>query len=183
MCLKEVRSTLHSRELWHSCSGTVSDSQTFIQVANNNQGYCKSEKNKFSHKPVSRGPKPINICNYCKEIGHWKHNCPKKRHMKQEKASCIVVVVEDGTHSKEDIVLVTDSHTYYIDVWVLDSRASYHICPMREWFSTYENLHGGNIAMSNSSVCKVVRMNTIKIRTHTGKLCTLNKVRHVPIPQ
>jgi len=36
--------------------------------------------------------------------------------MKQEKASCIVVVVEDGTHSKEDIVLVTDSHTYYIDV-------------------------------------------------------------------
>jgi len=45
--------------------------------------------------------------------------------------------------------LAVDGHTHYTDVWVLDSGASYHICPRREWFSTYEQLEGGNIAMGN----------------------------------
>jgi len=34
--------------------------------------------------------------------------------------------------------------------------------------------------MGNSCACKVVGMGSIKIRTHDGKLCTLNEVRHVP---
>jgi hypothetical protein len=83
--------------------------------------------------------------------------------MQQQKASGIVVVVEDGTHFEEDIALVADGHTHYTDVWVLDSGASYHICPMREWFSTYEQLDGGNIAMANSSACKVVGMGLIGV--------------------
>jgi len=58
--------------------------------------------------------------------------------MQQQKASCIVVVAEDGTHSEEDIALVADSLTHYTDVWVLDFGVSYHICPRREWFSSYE---------------------------------------------
>lgn len=27
--------------------------------------------------------------------------------------------------------------------WVLDSSCSYHMCPHREWFTTYEPLNGG----------------------------------------
>jgi len=53
--LEEVRSALHSRELRHSCSGTVSDDQVVGLVANNNQVYGKSGENKFPKKPVSRG--------------------------------------------------------------------------------------------------------------------------------
>jgi hypothetical protein len=34
--------------------------------------------------------------------------------------------------------------------------------------------------MANRSVCKVVEIGSIKIRTHDGKLCTLNKVRRIP---
>jgi len=124
--------------------------------------------------------KPTDIYNYCKKKGHWKYDCPKKRPMQQQKASCTVVVAEDSTHSEEDIALVADSHTYYTNVWVLDSRASYHICPRREWFSSYEQLDGGNIVTANSSVYKVVGMGSIKIRTHDGKFCTVNEVRHVP---
>ncbi|KAJ4703769.1 Retrovirus-related Pol polyprotein from transposon TNT 1-94 [Melia azedarach] len=35
--------------------------------------------------------------------------------------------------------------------------------------------------MANSSVCKAVGIGSIKIRTHDGKFCTLNDVRHVPL--
>jgi len=100
--------------------------------------------------------------------------------MQQHKASGIVVVAEDGTHSEKNIALVVDGNTHYTDVWVLDFGASYHICPRREWYSTYEHLVCGNISMSNSSACKVVGMGSIKIRTHDGKLCTMNEVRYVP---
>jgi hypothetical protein len=99
--------------------------------------------------------------------------------MQQEKASSIVVVVEDGTHSEEDTALVVDSRTDYTYVWVLDSEVSYHICPKREWFSTYEPLGGGNLVMAKSSIYKVVEMGSIKISNNDSKLCTLNKVGHI----
>ncbi|GAA0168010.1 hypothetical protein LIER_22828 [Lithospermum erythrorhizon] len=47
-------------------------------------------------------------------------------------------------------------------------------------FSIYEQLDGGNISMANSSICKVVGIGSIKIRTHDGRFYTLNEVRHVP---
>ena len=34
--------------------------------------------------------------------------------------------------------------------------------------------------MTNSSVCRVVGMSSVNIRTHDSKLCTSNEVRHVP---
>jgi len=180
LSLEEVMYALHSRELRHSCSGNISDGQVVGLVANNNQRYDKSGENKFHKKPVSRGLKPTDICNYCKENGCWKNYCPKKRHVQQLKASDNVVVVEDGTYSKEDIALVTDGHTHYTDVRVLDSGVSYHIIPLREWFSTYDQLDGGNIVMANSSSYKVVGIDSIKFKTHDGKFYTLNEVRHVP---
>jgi hypothetical protein len=154
LSMEEVRSALHSRELQHSYSGTASDGRVVGLVANNNQGYGKFGKKKFSKKPISRGLKPNDICNYCKEKGHWKNDCPKKRHMQQQKASCTAVVTKDGTHFEEDITLFTDGHTHYTNVWVLDSEASYHICPRREWFSTYEKLDSANIDMGNSSAAR-----------------------------
>ena len=98
-----------------------------------------------------------------------------------EKQSVSAVVAEEDTNSEEDIALVADEHTHHSDVWVLDFGASYHICPRREWFTTYEQVDGGSISMANSSVCKVVRTGSIKIRTHDGSFCTLNEVRHVPL--
>ena len=34
--------------------------------------------------------------------------------------------------------------------------------------------------MANNFVCKIVGIGSIKLRTHDGRFCTLNKVRHVP---
>lgn len=85
------------------------------------------------------------------------------------------------TNSEEDVALVVDGKTYHNDVWVLDSGASYHICPHRQWFITYEQVDGGSISMANSSICKAIEISSIKLWTHDGKFCTLNEVRHVPL--
>ena len=52
--------------------------------------------------------------------------------------------------------------------------------PRREWFTTDEQVDGGNITMANCVVCKTVGIGSIKIRRHDGTFCTLNNVRHVP---
>ncbi|KAJ4714843.1 Retrovirus-related Pol polyprotein from transposon TNT 1-94 [Melia azedarach] len=175
--LEEVRSSLHTRELRHKATGTGADNQAAGLVASRSYGHGNSGKKKFK-KPVSKGPKPNDVCNYCKEKGHWKSDCPKKKRQ-QDKPTGTAAVAD--TNSEEDIALVADEHTDHNDVWILDSGASYHICPRREWFTTYEQVDGGNISMANSSVCKAVGIGSIKIRTHDGKFCTLNDVKHVPL--
>ncbi|KAJ4703754.1 Retrovirus-related Pol polyprotein from transposon TNT 1-94 [Melia azedarach] len=148
--LEEVRSSLHTRELRHKATGTGADNQAAGLVASESYGHGNSGKKKFK-KPVSKGPKPNDVCNYCKEKGHWKSDCPKKKRQ-QDKLTGTAAVAD--TNSEEDIALVADEHTDHNDVWILDSGASYHICPRREWFTTYEQVDGGNISMANSSICE-----------------------------
>jgi transposase InsO family protein len=180
--LEEVRSSLHTRELRHKATGAGTDNQAAGLIASGSKGHGQPGKKKFK-KPGFKGPKANDVCNYCKEKGHWKNECPKKRkqQLEQKPGSGSAAVAIDGTNSEEDIALVADEHTHHVDVWVLDSGASYHICPRREWFSTYEQIDGGNVSMANSSVCKAVGIGSIKIRTHDGKFCTLHDVRHVPL--
>ncbi|KAJ4723126.1 Retrovirus-related Pol polyprotein from transposon TNT 1-94 [Melia azedarach] len=127
--LEEVRSSLHTRELRHKATGTGADNQAVGLVASGSYGHGNSGKKKFK-KPVSKGPKPNDVCNYCKEKGHWKSDCPKKKRQ-QDKPTGTAAVAD--TNSEEDIALVADEHTSHNDVWILDSEASYHICPRREW--------------------------------------------------
>ncbi|KAL6195183.1 hypothetical protein ACLB2K_030803 [Fragaria x ananassa] len=76
--LEEVRSSLHTREMRHKATGTSSDSQAAGLVASGSMGQESSGKKKFK-KPVSKGSKSNDVCNYCKEQGHWKNECPKKK--------------------------------------------------------------------------------------------------------
>ncbi|KAJ4715305.1 Retrovirus-related Pol polyprotein from transposon TNT 1-94 [Melia azedarach] len=61
--LEEVRSSLHTRELRHKATGTGADNQAAGLVASGSYGYGNSGKKKFK-KPVSKGPKPNDVCNY-----------------------------------------------------------------------------------------------------------------------
>ncbi|KAJ4723712.1 Retrovirus-related Pol polyprotein from transposon TNT 1-94 [Melia azedarach] len=76
--LEEVRSSFHTRELRHKATGTGADNHAIGLVASGSYGYENLGKKKFK-KPVSKGPKPNDVCNYCKEKGYWKSNCPKKK--------------------------------------------------------------------------------------------------------
>jgi hypothetical protein len=63
--------------------------------------------------------------------------------------------------------------------WVLDSACSYHLCPHREWFATYEHMNGGSVYMGNNTKCKVVGNGTIRFKMFDDIIHTLTNVRHV----
>jgi len=63
--------------------------------------------------------------------------------------------------------------------WIPDSACSYHMCPHREWFATYEPLNGGSVSMGNDTKCRVVGIGTIRFKMFDGIVRTLTYVRHV----
>ncbi|XP_048503144.2 uncharacterized protein LOC125498878 [Beta vulgaris subsp. vulgaris] len=88
--------------------------------------------------------------------------------------------VSENSNYEDDLALVANEQIYCNDVCVLNFGALYHMGPRREWFTTYEQVDGGNISMASSAVCKTVGIGSIKIQTRDGTFCTLNNVRHVP---
>uniref|UniRef100_A0A0D2ZZI1 Retrovirus-related Pol polyprotein from transposon TNT 1-94-like beta-barrel domain-containing protein n=1 Tax=Brassica oleracea var. oleracea TaxID=109376 RepID=A0A0D2ZZI1_BRAOL len=76
--------------------------------------------------------------------------------------------------SDKDIALVAHGKTHPRDVWVLDTGASYHMCPRREWFSEYEAVTDGKIKMPNDFACDIAGISSIKLRTHDDRVCTVD---------
>uniref|UniRef100_A0A0D3ED10 CCHC-type domain-containing protein n=1 Tax=Brassica oleracea var. oleracea TaxID=109376 RepID=A0A0D3ED10_BRAOL len=110
--LEEVRSALHSRGLRHKASSSGTDNQASGLFVSGVKGHGKKRKSK-DRKSFPRGPKPTDTCNYCKEKGHWKSDCPKK---KKEQQSGSAAVAEDEAKSDSDIALVVHGHTHSSDV-------------------------------------------------------------------
>ncbi|XP_038888857.1 glutamic acid-rich protein-like [Benincasa hispida] len=102
------------------------------------------EDRQNAESSVTKGSRSDDICNYCKEKGHWKTECPKiKRNQekkeksdKRETSASVAQVEIDSVEVEIDfegyLALVVNEQSHSNDVWVLDSRASYHMCPNRE---------------------------------------------------
>ncbi|KAG8483273.1 hypothetical protein CXB51_022363 [Gossypium anomalum] len=78
------------------------------------------------------------------------------------------------------LLVSTSDNTKLTSEWILDSGCSFHMCPNREWFSTYSSVEGGVVRMGNDSSSKVIGIGTVKIKMHDGTIKTLSDVRYVP---
>ncbi|KAG8491520.1 hypothetical protein CXB51_014863 [Gossypium anomalum] len=121
-------------------------------------------------------------CRYCKKLGHVKADCYKLRNKRaaegnEEDVAGANLADENG----DDFLLVSTSDNSKLkSEWILDSGCSFHICPNREWFSTYSSVEGGVVHMGNDSSSKVIGVVTVKVRIHDGTIRTLSDVRYVP---
>ena len=54
----------------------------------------------------------------------------------------------------------------YADVleWLLDTGTTYHICPRKEWFSSFEKLDSGVVIMGNDGASRIDRIGTVASR-------------------
>ena len=62
----------------------------------------------------------------------------------------------------------------------MDSAASYHCVPKREYFSTYKAGDFGMVNMVNKSVSQIAGIGDICIQTSMEYTLTLKDVRHIP---
>ncbi|KAL5563946.1 hypothetical protein UlMin_033693 [Ulmus minor] len=79
-----------------------------------------------------------------------------------------------------DMLLASTNGGSLTNSWILDSGCTYHMCPHKEWFCTYQPCDVGTFLMGNDAICKVIGIGTVKIKMHDGLVRTLGNVRHIP---
>ena len=103
-----------------------------------------------------------------KKLGHWKQDCPKKDY--------VVALVQNNSSSKRDLVLaIGEQLQQNFKQWVLDLGCSYHMCPYRHCFVTYEKKSSGNVHIGNDAPCKFGSIGFVQIRMHDGVARTLTE--------
>ena len=104
----------------------------------------------------------------------------KNKKEREEKTSQYAEAAVVNFGSDGDVLLVTATDSRGATEWVMDSGCTYHMCPHRDWFSTYESLDSGVVLMGNNAQCSVANIGTVQIKTHDRVLRTLSNVRHIP---
>jgi len=64
--------------------------------------------------------------------------------------------------------------------WILDTGATYHRCPNRNWFSSFEKLDGCFVVMDNDRPCNMEGIDTLLVKIFLGMVPELKEVRYVP---
>jgi hypothetical protein len=89
---------------------------------------------------------------------------------------------EEKTSTEEggDVYLASTSTHVDHDVWLIDSGASYHMTPHREWFFEYEKYDGGDVFLGYDSIVKILGCGRVKLLLKYGRIRTLPGVLHIP---
>lgn len=66
------------------------------------------------------------------------------------------------------------------DEWVLDYGCSFHICPNKHLFKTFERVDGGKVLLGNNLAYKVAGIRTIGITMNDGVERDLQHVSYIP---
>jgi hypothetical protein len=89
-------------------------------------------------------------CWKCGKTWHYKKDCKSKKVEKPKGYdSTSFIEVKTSTEEGGDVYLTSTSTHADRDVWLIDSGASYHMTPHREWFSEYEKYDGGDVFLGD----------------------------------
>ena len=179
----DVKSSLLSKQSFDH-DGVGSEKPEGLTVRGRGHDRRGSGGNKYNSRSKSKGPRDKN-CFYCKKPGHWKKDCQErkaaekgngKQHSKPQ--ASVVESESDG-----EVLVATSlsaSSVRSSTSWVLDSGCTFHMCPNKGWFSTYEEVTGGVVLMGNDARCHIRGVGDVRIKMHDGVIRTLSKVYHIP---
>jgi hypothetical protein len=88
--------------------------------------------------------------------------------------------VKNSIEEGGDVYLSYKSTHADHDEWLIDSGASYHMTPHKEWFSKYEKYDGGDVFLGDDSTSKILGCGRVKLLLKDGRIITLLGVLHIP---
>ena len=111
---------------------------------------------------------------------HYKRNCKSKAPDKG-KGSDDAPSAEAKTTSDEggDVYLASSSTHVDHEAWLIDSGASFHITPNREWFYEYDKYDGGDVFLGDDRKARIIGRGKVKLKLQAGRIITLLNVLHI----
>ena len=146
-----------------------------------------NSESRSKSRSKSRTRKEV-ICYHCGKAGHIKRNCRfLKRDQSRERDEDKEKKNDKDTTavaSVNNVYIVCDDNSINLacqdSTWIIDSGASYHVTPRRDFFSSYSAGDFGMVKMGDEGVCKIIGMGDVWVETGIGCKLQLKNVRHVP---
>jgi hypothetical protein len=178
---EEVVSSLLSEEMRRKNMEGHSTDALFARGRSQERNRSNFSSGRSKSKGRSKSPGKFGrVCWRCGKEGHYKKQCRSK--VEKKKGSEESSSTEEKTSKEEggDVYLASSSTHVDHDSWLIDSGASFHMTPHREWFCEYEKYDGGNVYLGNDSTTRIIGKGRVKLRLIDGRIRTLPGVLHIP---
>eukprot|EP00253_Pinus_taeda_P001427 PITA_01427 len=90
------------------------------------------------------------------------------------------VKVKTTSNEGGDVYFASSSTHVDHEAWLIDSSASFHFTPHREWFCEYEKYNGGDVFLRDVKKARIIGREKIKLKLQGGRVRTLPGVLHIP---
>ena len=170
---------------------------------NQHRGRSQTRNSSGNDRGRSKSRKKNIECHYCHKKGHLKKDCYALKNKEKDNAkfkgdghgrqssgpsSSLEIEEVNATCDETDILVLDDISTHVgvnmvfspSHTWLLDSGASFHVTPHREWFTCYEAKSLGKVRLGDSHQCDVIGIGDISMHFSDGSHLTIKDVRHVP---
>eukprot|EP00253_Pinus_taeda_P004037 PITA_04037 len=89
-------------------------------------------------------------------------------------------MVKTTSDEGRDVYLASSSTRVDHETWLIDSGASFHFTPHREWFYEYEKCDGSDVFLGDDRKDRIVGHGIVKLKLQGGGVRTLLGVLHIP---
>jgi hypothetical protein len=179
---EDVVASLLSKEMRQKRMDGHSTDVVFVRGRTQDRNLGKSSGGRSKSKGRSKSPgKYLRKCWKCGTTWHYKKDFKSKKVEKPNGYnSTSSTETKTSTEEEGDVYLASIGTHAYHDVWLIESGASYHMTPHREWFSKYEKYDGGDVFLGDDSTKKIMGREKIKLLLKYGRIRTLSRVLNIP---
>jgi hypothetical protein len=123
-------------------------------------------------------------CYNCGRKGHFKRDCWFKKGIENTAESskpqgCVASTSEDGEVLYSEATTITTDREELNEVWLMDSGATWHMTPNRDWFHAYEPIYGSTMFMGDNHALEIAGIGTIKLKMYDDLIRTISGMQHV----